>query len=183
MSEKESQNRPVIIKYFKRWSGQRNRGALHKHTSTLFPLSHIIFTISIFIFQFHNSFHIHLELLFTEVRCATSSDKTTPLLWNANCNSLSSNLLFPPLFHVPACIPDCSPWLPLSAISDGFRPCAEDPGHRHPERSAQIVSFQFLSRDRTVRRKKQVSRWMSELQMYSSVQTSRDTKFIFKLFF
>lgn len=150
-------------------------GVLQKHTSTLFPLSHILFTISIFIFQFHNSFHIHLELLFTKVRCVASSDKATPLLRNANCNSLSSNLLFPPLFHVPARTPDCSPWLPLPAISDGFRPCAEDPGHRHPERSAQIVSFQFLSRDRTIRRKEQVSWWMSELQMNNSVQPSWDT--------
>lgn len=36
---------------------------------------------------------------------------------------------------------DCAPWLPLSAVLYGIRPCPENPCHRDSERSFAIVSF------------------------------------------
>lgn len=36
---------------------------------------------------------------------------------------------------------DCAPWLSLSAVLYGIRPCSENPCHRDSERSFAIVSF------------------------------------------
>lgn len=94
----KSQIRPVIINGTKKASPNiipiiKKRISVHrKSICSIFFFFFFNIPLSAqfqFLYFFHNTLRIRLGYLFIKVRCVASTDKTTPLLWNANWYSLT----------------------------------------------------------------------------------------------